>query len=116
MKITSVRIRVLENTGDKMRALASIILDNMIAIHDIKILNTENGLLLAMPSRRTKADTFKDVVHPINAPARETIERIVFSGYEHCLRENIHKVQYELKSEFSGVLTEQTLDDFILVQ
>lgn len=115
MKITAIRIRVLANTGNKMVGLSSITLENMIAIHDIKILNNQNELFLAMPSRSTKAGTFKDVVHPINASVRETIERIVFRGYEKCLRENIANVQYELKSDFLGVLTEQTLDDFILV-
>lgn len=60
-----------------MRGIVSINLDNMIAIHDIKILQNNDDLFLAMPNRNTKAGGFKDSVHPINAEVREAVERII---------------------------------------
>lgn len=114
MKITSIRIRTLGNTGNKMVGLVSLTLENMIAIHDIKILKNQEEPFLAMPSRPTKAGTYKDVVHPINAEVRDSIERIVFSAYKYCLGENIGNAQFDLKTDFYGVLTEQAFEDFIL--
>ena len=113
MKITSIRIRTLNNTGNKMVGLVSLTLGDMIAIHDIKILKNQNELFLAMPSRSTKTGTFKDVVHPINAQVRETIERIAFSAYNYCLGESIGSAQFDLKADYSGVLTEQIFESFI---
>lgn len=115
MKITSLRIRVLNNTGNKMVGLVSITLGDMIAIHDIKILNNQSQLFLAMPSRTTKAGSFKDIVHPISAPVRETIEKISFDAYEKCINENIGTAQYDVNPDFHGVLTEQSIEDFFLV-
>ena len=115
MKITSLRIRILNNTGNKMVGLVSITLGDMIAIHDIKILNNQNQLFLAMPSRTTKAGSFKDIVHPINAPVREIIEKISFDAYEKCINENIGTAQYDVNPDFNGVLTEQSIEDFLLV-
>ena len=115
MKITAIRIRILNNTGNKMVGLVSLTLEDMIAIHDIKILKTQSELFLAMPSRSTKSGTFKDIVHPINALVRDTIEKIVFSAYNLCLKENVGNAQFDLISGYNGVLTEQTIDNFVLV-
>lgn len=114
MKITSIRIRVLKNTGNKMVGLVSITLENMIAIHDIKILKNLEGLFLAMPSRSTKAGTFKDSVHPINALVREAIERIIFEAYNHCLVNGYSNSQYDVIAEFNRTLIEQSFSDFRL--
>ena len=115
MKITSLRIRALKNTGNKMVGLVSITLCDMIAIHDIKILNNQGQLFLAMPSRTTKAGTFKDIVHPINATVREIIEKISFGAYQKCINENIWTAQYDINPDFQGILTEQSIEDFLLV-
>lgn len=115
MKITSIRIRILKNTGSKMVGLVCITLDDMIAIHDIKMLNNQGQLFLAMPSRATKAGTFKDIVHPINASVRETIEKIAFDAYEKCENENIGNAQFDVSSDFQGILTEQSINNFKLV-
>ena len=77
MIITSVRIKTL-NTGNRMVALASITLDGMIAVHGVKILKSQDGYFLAMPSRTIKPGQFEDVVHPVNADVRAAIENIVF--------------------------------------
>lgn len=114
MKITSIRIRTLSDTGNKMVGLVSLTLGGMVAIHDIRILKNQNGLFLAMPSRPTKSGAFKDVVHPINAQFRETIERIAFSAHKYCLEESIGSAQFDLMPDFSGVLTDQVFENFIL--
>ena len=115
MIITSLRIRPLKNTGNKMQGVASITLDNMIAIHDIKILKNNDSLFLAMPSKTVKPGTFKDSVHPINAQVREAIERIIFAAYEFCLKNNYGNAQFDVIAEFSKTLLEQTFSDFHLV-
>ena len=81
MLITAIQIRQKENTGTKLKGLASITLDGMIAIHDIKILNNDGSMFLAMPSRQTKSNTFKDVVHPINSNVRTVLEKLVIDAY-----------------------------------
>lgn len=115
MKITSLRIRILKNTGNKMQGVASITLDNMIVIHDIKILKNKEELFLAMPSKKVKPGTFKDLVHPINAPVRDAIERILFAAYRVCLENNHGNAQFDVFAEFNETLFEQTFSDFYLV-
>lgn len=116
MKITSLRIRVLKNTGNKMRGIVSLNLDNMIAIHDIKILQNNNELFLAMPNRNTKAGGFKDSVHPINAEVREAVERIIFGAYRFCIENNYGNVQFDVLPEFNATLLEESFSDFQLAK
>ena len=80
MKITHVRIkRVITET--KLMGIASVTLDDLFVIHDIKILNDgKGGYFIAMPSKKVGNEGFKDVVHPISAPARAVFERILFAG------------------------------------
>lgn len=115
MKITSLRIRMLNNTGNKMKGVVSITLDNMIVIHDIKILENNNELFLAMPSKTIKPGTFKDSVHPINSLVRNAIERIVFATYELCSECNYGTAQFDINPSFGESLLEQTFSDFQLV-
>lgn len=114
MKITSLRIRTLKNTGNKMVGVATITLDNMIAIHDIKILKNDDCLFLAMPSKTIKPGTFKDYVHPINAMVREALERIIFSFYKVCNEKNYCCAQFNVLPGFSESLIEQNYSDFNL--
>ena len=87
MIITSVQIRKFDNTGNKMKGVCTLVLDELIAIHDIKILMKprEEGLFFAMPSKKvfTGANTerFVDIVHPINRETREKLEEIIFPLY-----------------------------------
>ena len=80
MNITDVRIRKLTDVG-KMKAIVSVTFDDAIVIHDIKIIQGNDSLFIAMPSRRLPNGEFRDVAHPINAEARAEIERIVFEKY-----------------------------------
>ena len=82
MKITAIQIRRLENTGTKLKAIVTIVLDDMIAVHDIKVLQSAEDMFLAMPSRLTKQNTFQDVVHPIHSSVRKLLERLIFDAYE----------------------------------
>ena len=94
MLITALQVRRIENSGTKMQGIATVTLDEMIAIHDIKILKNGDSMFLAMPSRPTKSNTFKDVVHPINSDVRQVLERLIFAAYE--MAENLKCSHLEL--------------------
>lgn len=112
MIITSVRIKTL-NTGNRMVALASITLDGMIAVHGVKILKSQDGYFLAMPSRTIKPGQFQDVVHPVNADVRAAIENIVFRSYEFCVQQNLHAVQLDItEGNNPASLLVQNFNDF----
>lgn len=81
MEITSVKIRKVEREGSRLKGFASVVVDNAIAIHDIRVLEGDNGLFIAMPSRKTVSD-FKDTVHPINQEVRTMFEKAIFDAYE----------------------------------
>jgi Uncharacterized protein, involved in the regulation of septum location len=81
MEITDVRIRKIDVEG-KMKAVVSVTFDNEFVIHDIKVIESQNGLFIAMPSRKTPDGEFKDIAHPINSVAREKIQRAILEKYE----------------------------------
>lgn len=81
MKITEVRVRRLESSG-KMKAVVSVTLDGEFVVHDIKIIKGENGLFVAMPSRRGGDGEYRDIAHPINASMRKHLHEKVLSAYE----------------------------------
>ena len=81
MKITDIKIRKLLDSG-KLRGVVSITLDDVFAVHDIKIIQGENRLFVAMPSRRDEKGTFRDVVHPINSEVRAEFESQILSSYQ----------------------------------
>ena len=81
MQITDVRIRKIAADG-KMKAIVSITLDNEFVVHDIKVIEGQNGLFIAMPSKKTPDGEFKDIAHPINADTREKIQSLILAAYE----------------------------------
>ena len=81
MKITSVNVRITEKENSRMKGIASILLDDIIAIHDIRIISGDNGLFVAMPSRKTAAGDYRDIVHPISPEGREMIEKAILAEY-----------------------------------
>ena len=81
MQITDIRVRKINSEGT-MKAVASITIDEVFVIHDIKIIEGPNGLFIAMPSRKTPNGEFKDIAHPINAETREKIQAAVLAAYE----------------------------------
>ena len=86
MQITDVRIRKVEKEG-KMKAVVSITIDDEFVVHDIKVIEGEKGLFIAMPSRKASDGEYKDIAHPINSATREKIQRIILEKYEAILQE-----------------------------
>ena len=81
MQITDVRIRKVDKEG-KMKAIVSITLDNEFVIHDIKVIEGEKGLFIAMPSRKTADGEYRDIAHPIKSSTREAIHEIILDKYQ----------------------------------
>ena len=81
MQITDVRIRKIEKEG-KMRAVVSITIDDEFVIHDIKIIEGEKGMVIAMPSRKTAEGEYKDIAHPIKSSTREQIQNLILQKYQ----------------------------------
>ena len=86
MNITDVRVRKVEKEG-KMKAVVSITIDQEFVIHDIKVIEGDRGLFIAMPSKRTADGEFRDIAHPINSDTRENIQKIILESYERSLSE-----------------------------
>lgn len=86
MEITDVRVRKLNKEG-KMKAVVSVTFDNEFVVHDIKVIEREDGYFIAMPSRKTTEGEFRDVAHPINANMRERLQAAVLEKFEAALME-----------------------------
>lgn len=86
MTITDVRIRKIAKEG-KMKAVVSITLDDEFVVHDIKVIEGEKGLFIAMPSKKSADGEYRDIAHPINSSTRDGIQKIILEGYEKALSE-----------------------------
>ncbi len=86
MKVTDVRVRKVNNEG-KMKAIVSVTFDDEFVVHDIKIIEGQNGLFIAMPSRKMADGEFRDIAHPINSETRNAIQEAVFAEYEKATNE-----------------------------
>ena len=84
MQITDVRIRKVEKEG-KMKAVVSITIDEEFVVHDIKIIEGEIGLFIAMPSRKAADGEYRDIAHPINSSTREKIQELILEKYQETL-------------------------------
>ena len=84
MVITDLKIRKMMTDG-RLRAIVSITLDQMLAVHDIKVVQGENRLFVAMPSRKDEGGIFRDIVHPISAQARQYLEEQILEAYQEQL-------------------------------
>ena len=82
MKITSVNVRKIDKEGSRMKGIASVLLDDSFAVHDIRIIEGDNGLFIAMPSRKTATGGYRDVAHPINPEVRAMFEEAILDAYE----------------------------------
>ncbi|AVK82151.1 MULTISPECIES: septation regulator SpoVG [Lysinibacillus] len=80
MEVTDVRLRRVQTDG-RMRAIASITLDNEFVVHDIRVIDGNTGLFVAMPSKRTPDGEFRDIAHPINSTTRNKIQEIILNEY-----------------------------------
>lgn len=86
MQITDVRVRKVAKEG-KMKAVVSITIDDEFVVHDIKVIEGEKGLFIAMPSRKASDGEYRDIAHPINSGTREVIQKIILDKYEAALLE-----------------------------
>ena len=84
--ITDVRVRKVAKEG-KMKAVVSITIDDEFVVHDIKVIEGEKGLFIAMPSRKASDGEYRDIAHPINSETREQIQSIILEKYEAALSE-----------------------------
>lgn len=86
MTITDVWVRKITKEG-KLRAIVSITLDNEFVVHDIKVIEGEKGLFIAMPSKKSADGEFRDIAHPINSSTRESIQSVILEKYQESLTE-----------------------------
>lgn len=86
MQITDVRIRSVEKEG-KMRAVVSITIDDEFVVHDIKIIEGDKGMFIAMPSRKAADGEYRDIAHPINTETRERLQRMILDKFQESLEE-----------------------------
>lgn len=82
MNITEVRIRLVRKDEGKMKAVASITIDNCFVVHDVKIIEGTEDYFIAMPSKKTPDGEFKDIVHPLNTETREQLRKIILEEFE----------------------------------
>ena len=84
MQITDVRIRKVEKEG-KMKAVVSITIDEEFLVHDIKVIEGDKGLFIAMPSRKAADGEYRDIAHPINSDTRERIQTLILQKYQETM-------------------------------
>ena len=82
MKITSVNVRKIEKEGSRMKGIASVLIDDGFAVHDIRIIEGDNGLFIAMPSRKVETGGYRDIAHPINPEVRAMFEEAILEAYK----------------------------------
>lgn len=85
MKISDIRIRLISKDDSKLKAVASITIEDCFVVHDIKIIEGTDEMFISMPSRKTPDGEYKDIVHPINTPTRELIKNAILEEYKKVL-------------------------------
>lgn len=86
MQVTDVRVRMVSKDS-KMKAVVSITLDNEFVVHDIKVIEGEKGLFIAMPSKKSAEGEYRGIAHPISSGTREMISRAILDAYEKAVAE-----------------------------
>lgn len=92
MEITDIRVRRMSSEG-KMKAVVSVTFDGALVIHDIKVIEGQDRLFIAMPSRKMPDGTFKDIAHPIKAEVREELQSAILKKYEEALLEETEIIE-----------------------
>ena len=90
MNITDVRVRKVTKEG-KMKAVVSITIDDEFVVHDIKVIEGDKGLFIAMPSRKATDGEYRDIAHPINSGTRDRIQGIILDKYEQVMAESVEE-------------------------
>ena len=89
LEISDVRVRLLKKDEGKMKAVASMTIDDCFVVHDIKIIEGDQGYFIAMPSRKTTDGVYKDTVHPLNTETREQIRQIILEKFEEAKAQGV---------------------------
>ena len=92
MNITDVKIRKMFDDGP-MKAIASVTFDDCLAVHDIKVIYARERYFIVMPSRKNADETYRDIVHPINATLREELEEAVLREYDACVAREMEEYE-----------------------
>ncbi len=92
MNITDVRVRKVAKEG-KMNAVVSITIDDEFVVHDIKVIEGEKGLFIAMPSRKATDGEYRDIAHPINSTTREAIQTMILNKYQEVLEQEESEIE-----------------------
>ena len=87
LKISDVRVRIVKKDDSKLKAVASITIDECFVVHDIKVIEGNQGYFIAMPSRKTADGEYKDIVHPLNTETREEIRSAILVEFEKAQKE-----------------------------
>lgn len=82
MKITSVTVKKIDKENSRMKGIASVLIDDCFAVHDIRIIEGDNGLFVAMPSRKTATGGYRDIAHPITSECRKMFETAILEAYQ----------------------------------
>ncbi len=82
MKISDIRVRLIQKEDSKLKAVASMTIEDCFVVHDIKVIEGNEGYFIAMPSRKTNEGEYKDIVHPINTETREMIIKLILDAFE----------------------------------
>ena len=82
MKISDVRVRIVKNNDSKLKAVASVTFDDCFVVHDIKVIEGNEGFFIAMPSRKTTDGSYKDIAHPIKTETREELIKVILAAFE----------------------------------
>ena len=102
LQVTEVRVRPFSKEDEKLKAFATITLNDCFIVSDLKVIKGKKGLFVAMPSRKMKDGTFRDIAHPLNNDTRGMIEREVLAAYEEALTRSINEIKSEIDHKISG--------------
>ncbi len=102
MQITDIKVRKLFNEGP-MKAIVSVTFDGQLAVHDIKIINARDKFFIVMPSRKNPDETYRDIVHPINAQFRGMLEAAVIEAYEAALAQEAAMEAEAFEEEIAAI-------------
>ena len=92
MQITDVRVRKITKEG-KMKAIVSITLDDEFVVHDIKVIEGDKGLFIAMPSKKAGDGEYRDIAHPINSATRDSIQKTILDSYEKATESPVGQIE-----------------------
>ena len=88
MKISDVKIRLIARDDSKLKAVASIVIEDCVALHDIKVIENDSGMFIAMPAKKTDNGTYRDIVHPINKETRDSLTTVILDAYNNAVTES----------------------------